>query len=117
MCLRLTQSGWVVSGASSQSQYIPHPFVGCTLQELSVNLEKFWRVEDYAACEKNHEVNELVEHFENNHQIGRDGKFVVRLPIQKHCDKIHDNRNLALRSLHRVEHRCRTTAGICSVHE
>ncbi|RLU26233.1 hypothetical protein DMN91_000026 [Ooceraea biroi] len=117
LVLQNTKLGWIVAGtmpSSVQKSPICNQFttslVTCSensCEMLREELEKFWKLEncdDYKARTLSITEKKCGRYFEQTTTRDSDGRFIVRLPFQDVKPPIGNNREIARKRLHRLEH-------------
>lgn len=77
-----------------------------SINDLNKTIQKFWESEELSLGAKKNVEHELVEAiFEKAHYRDKDGKHVVKIPLNPAIDKIGSSRAVALRRFHALEKR------------
>ncbi|KAJ8896262.1 hypothetical protein PR048_001606 [Dryococelus australis] len=98
-----TDVGWVLSGSISIMSSIPavtslRVQCDCVTQVL----RKFWELEEIRSASMLTKEQALCEHHFVSHEIGADGRYVVRLPFRDNLE-LGESRVTAVARLHRIE--------------
>lgn len=104
--LQKTQLGWIVTGNITQSKNTQTTLCHVSTNELSNQLEKFWKIEEGEDLIKySVEEQECENHFVETHNRDDTGRFVVSLPFKKNISMLGDSKQIALRRLYSIEQR------------
>lgn len=97
--------GWLVSGNLAPSGNSLKKFTGFTLKTIENNLKDYHGMEQTGVIdlEPQKETDSCVQHYEDTYGFSDDGKFNLRLPFRVEKSKIANNRELAWKSLFRLE--------------
>ncbi|XP_073952157.1 uncharacterized protein [Choristoneura fumiferana] len=109
--LQNSHFGWLVVGpttcSSNNNNKGYYNKIHCNFShEISVQLKKFWELEELPLKEKWTAEEEACEaHFiQNTYQLPN-GRFCVSLPLKESPDKLGDSFNIAIKRLHQLEKR------------
>ena len=97
-----TKLGWIIGGEVNSNQ--PSCATYCNLvtnQQLSNQIEKFWKLEGCDPADEQSEHEQCEEHFIKTHQKGKDGKYIVQIPFKPDVSSIGATKHIASKQLDR----------------
>ncbi|XP_070529793.1 uncharacterized protein [Cardiocondyla obscurior] len=114
--IQKTRLGWVLAGRSADTRGAPTG--ACALHavisnaELHDGLKRFWELEEVAETSRGTADERMCEqHFLENVQIGRDGRYTVKIPVRPGAlALLGESREIAMRRLFGLEKRFRRDA-------
>ncbi|XP_055631989.1 uncharacterized protein LOC129771893 [Toxorhynchites rutilus septentrionalis] len=110
--LQNTKFGWVVAGRyrDASLNVIENVYPSTCLltsahDDLSLQLRKFWEIEEYATTDKHltEEEQRCEQHFAEHTTRDKSGKFVVKLPFLSNPNQLGDSRHIAERRFYHIE--------------
>ncbi|XP_070529902.1 uncharacterized protein [Cardiocondyla obscurior] len=114
--IQKTRLGWVLAGRSVDTRGAPtgscalHAVI--TNAELHNSLKRFWELEEVAETSRGTADKRMCEqHFLENVQIGKDGRYTVKMPVKPGAlALLGESREIAMRRLFGLEKRFRRDA-------
>lgn len=106
--LKETKLGWVVAGAIEDVDTDPSPqhCFSSTVQSLEECIQRFWTTESIESDEiLTNEEQECENIFQSTTKRDLNGHYIVMLPLKDNIRLLQNNRSLALKRFHMLEHR------------
>ena len=114
--LQRTSLGWILAGSVPpnslpSNSFNPTKHAHCAITErvtneqLNLQLEKFWEIEDSSFSKTDSQVHPVEQHFSNHTLRDEIGRYIVTLPKKFNHDSLGSSKSLALKRFYSLEKR------------
>ena len=99
-----TVFGWVLNGEVNSKTRGSATHVCCVGLDNDV-LRRFWEIEDHSLQQPvfSQEEQAVVKHFEQHHEIDKDGRYIVPLPWKENVTPLGDSKSQVLQRFKSME--------------